>query len=389
VSSPRVALLLALVAGCGFEHGALGTDAGAGSGSADARGPDGPPGCVSFASQLDTCTLTGEGDLTLSGTNTYDTTTGRLLADTTPVAITRMQIQGDAGPIELLVVHDFHITANARLKAIGMQPLGILAYGTITLDTGAIIDASAGGAGARTSCSAGAIMGGANDGGAGGGGGGGFGGAGGTGGNGDADGTPTAGGTGGVAVAKPAGPLGGCPGAKGGDGADSGGNAGSAGGGLYLVARTRIDIAQSAAITVGGGGGQGGRVGSFSYGDAGGGGGGSGGMIWIESVIVRSDGTLAANGGGGGEASGNGDSGNGGTTGFASVSSAPGGSGNSSSGSDGGAGGALGMPNGVSVTGIQDGGGGGGGGGVGYIAIVSPSAVVTTASPTPIISATF
>jgi hypothetical protein len=385
------AVLLALVAhvaACGFPHGALDTDAG-GTGS-DAHRPDGPPGCVSFASQLDTCTLSGEGDLTLTGTNTYDTTMGRLLAGTTPVTITRMQIQGKAGPIELLVVHDFTITKNARLKAIGMHPLGILAYGTITLEDGAVLDASAGGGGARTSCSAGALVGSTNDGGAGGGGGGGFGGVGGTGGNGDADGTtPAAGGTGGVAVAKPAGPIGGCPGAKGGNGADPGGSAGPAGGALYLVAKTRIDLAINAAINVGGGGGQGGRISSFSFGDAGGGGGGSGGMILIESAIVRSDGVLAANGGGGGEASGDGDSGNSGTTGFASVSAAPGGSGNSGSGTDGGAGGALGMPNGVSVATIDNGGGGGGGGGVGYIVIASPSAVLSAASPTPIITATF
>jgi beta-lactamase regulating signal transducer with metallopeptidase domain len=63
--------------------------------------------------------------------------------------------------------------------------------------------------------------------------------------------------------------------------------------------------------------------------------------------------------------------------------------GNSARGPGGGCGGALGHPNGASVANIEGGGGGGGGGGVGYMVSASPSAVVPTASPTPIITPSF
>jgi hypothetical protein len=377
----RAWALLFLLAACSFEHGTQATDI-----DATVAGPDSPAGCASFSSQVDTCMLApSDQDVTLNGANTYDTTMGTLKSGANPVSITRMQLTGKAGPLEVMIVRDFRLMANAKLRATGTYPLAILAFGKIAIDGSAQIDVSVGGAGARTSCNGGAIMGMPNTGGAGGGGGGGFAAAGGNGGNGDKDGVmPTPGGVGGTAApSTPLGPLGGCPGAPGGNGDDNGGAAGVGGGAIYLVAAQRIDLAPGSGITAGGGGGKGGDAGFLSDGDAGGGGGGSGGMIMIESPIVRGDGVLAANGGGGGEASGNGGSGNPGTNGALGIGTASGGAGNSSSGTDGGGGGAKVTPGGDSVTTIDNGGGGGGGGSVGYIIIKSTDAVVALVSPNP------
>jgi hypothetical protein len=90
-----------LLAACSFEHGALPSD------TTDAIEPDGPPGCASFSSQLDTCALTpSDMDLTLSGTSTYNTDAGTLVTDQVSVSITRMQVAGKAGPLEVLIVRD-------------------------------------------------------------------------------------------------------------------------------------------------------------------------------------------------------------------------------------------------------------------------------------------
>ena len=371
------ACLVLLLAACSFEHGRVGAT------SPDANDHDAQPGCVSFSSQVDTCALAASDmDLTLTGVTTYDTNAGTLVAGTTPIAITHMQLAGKAGPLEVLIVRDFRMSTGAKLRATGTVPLAILAFGSIAIEANAAIDVSAGGAGARTTCAAGAINGVPREGGGGGGGGGGFAALGGSGGNGDADsGSLAAGGPGGELVAMPTGPLGGCPGAQGGAGNDAGGSGGLAGGAIYLVAAQKIEIAPGAGINAGGGGGDGGDAAAFSFGDAGGGGGGSGGVIWIESPLVRSAGTLAANGGGGGEASGGFSSGNGGETGALSAMPAAGGGGNSGPGTDGGNGGAQLAPQGRSVLDVGNGGGGGGGGSVGFIVVEGDDVMVAIASP--------
>jgi hypothetical protein len=373
-------VLLYLLAACSFEHGTPSADI-----DAAVVLPDSAEGCTSFSSQVDTCMLApSDQDITLTGANTYDTTMGKLMAGSNPVAITRMQVAGKAGLIELMIVRDFRLMANAKLRATGDVPLAILAFGKIAIDGSAQVDISQGGAGARATCDSGALAGMPSTGGGAGGGGGGFAAVGGTGGNGDKDGMMTTGGAGGAsATSIPLGPLGGCPGARGGDGDDSGGAGGAAGGAIYLVAKQRIDLAPGSGITAGGAGGKGGAAGFLSNGDAGGGGGGSGGMIMLEAPIVRGDGVLAANGGGGGEASGGGGGGNGGANGALGVGAANGGSGGSSTGTDGGAGGAKAAPAGVAVTAFDNGGGGGGGGSVGYIIIKSSDAVISLVSPNP------
>jgi hypothetical protein len=356
----KVAVVLTVLAACSFDHGEV-------PGPSTDADTDGIA-CTSFSTQVDTCALTGDQDLTLTGTNTYDTTMGTLNAGTTPVAITRMRLVGNAGQLETLIVHDFHMAANAQLRAVGNAPLAIVAFGTITLDGSSLIDATAGGAGARPTCAGAAVAGSPSGDGGGGGGGGAFAAAGGNGGNGNADGSAVPGGPGGNAEPTPAGPLGGCSGAKGGNGDDAGGAGGAGGGAIYLVSASRIDLAAGSGINVGGGGG-------------GGGGGGCGGMILLEARVVRSMGMLAANGGGGGEASGDGDSGNPGNTGLLGPGAAPGGRDHSPTGTDGANGGAQASTPGASVLDSLAGGGGGGGGGVGYIVIVSPDKVVAMASP--------
>jgi hypothetical protein len=368
------ALLYLFVGACSFEHGQSTTT------QPDAR-VDSPAGCRTFSSQFDTCGDSSVVDVVIGTTATYDTATGVMVNGANTLNVPHLMVEGKAGPIDVLLVRDMRMAPNARLRVNGPRPLAIIAYGSVTLETGAIIDASDGGAGARMTCPNSAVAGIGNTGGAGGGGGGGFAAIGGSGGNGNSDGEAAPGGTGGEVVSMPAGPLGGCSGASGGNGDDPGGVGGKGGGAIYIAAQTRIDIGTSAGINVGGGGGQGGRRESFSDGDAGGGGGGSGGMIMLESPIVHSVGVLAANGGGGGEASGGSGGGDNGDAGVLGTAAAAGGSGDSSSGTDGGAGGAKASPNGVSVTAGGAGGGGGGGGGVGFIVIESDDAMISTTSP--------
>ena len=368
-------LLLVLIAACSFKtHEVASTD-----GGGDAAPLIDAPMCQ-FSSQTDTCALGNPtNDLTLSGSNTYDTDTGLLDG----LAAPHMHLTGQAGTFDAIIVRNFHMTLGSSLRATGSLPLGIIAIGSINLDATTLIDVGVGGAGARTSCDSGAVAGQDDSGGAAGGGGGGYGGTGGRGGDGDSDGNGSMGGAGGAAAAPaPEGPLGGCPGAHGGMGDVAGGAGGASGGALYLAAKLAITLASSAGIQAGGGGGGPGLVGggTFDNGDTGGGGGGAGGMIFLESPTVHALGVLAANGGGGGEASGNGEAGNPGSDAILGTAAASGGHGGSSTGTDGGNGGA-GTGAAQSVTTIQSGGGGGGGGAVGIILLRATDLQVGTVSP--------
>ncbi|MBS1119546.1 MAG: hypothetical protein H6Q90_1774 [Deltaproteobacteria bacterium] len=362
-ASMRLALFC-LLAGCSFDPSAA-------IGDAAAIEHD---GCTSFSHQVDTCTLPPGTPLTLSGALTYDTTTGTLSSGGAPIAVTSLTLPTPAGEIEAIVATRVTLASDASLRAIGSRPFAIIATDTIVLATGgpasgALIDVSADGAGARSTCAGAALVGGDSDAGAGGGGGGGFGGPGGTGGIGNSDDTPSVGGMGG-GPSPPSGVLGGCAGARGGnDDHDDGGSGGAGGGAVYLVSAIRIDIETGAGIQAGGGAGAGGRQHGLFFGDAGGGGGGSGGMILLEAPVVATTGTLAANGGGGGEGSGSISPGNPGSPGLFATTRANGGNGRSSAGGDGGSGGAL-DRSGQSVT-PATGGAGGGGGGAGVIEVVS------------------
>lgn len=362
----RAVLALALTTGCGFST--PGTQQV--EGQTDAGAPD---ACATFSQQLDSCAASGA-DLTLSGMNVINTDTGILAAEGGPVTITSRLVTTATNAMEVRAVYVGTLTlaANAQLRAVGARPLALIASGKVYLLQNALIDVSAGGAGARSTCPGGPTKGEDDTLGAAGGGGGGFGAVGGFGGNGNGDDGGSTGGNYGVASTLPLGPLGGCAGAIGGTGADPGGDGGLGGGALYIVSASEIQLVDGAVINAGGGGGGGGKKLQSQYGDAGGGGGGSGGMILLEAPRLLSAGALAANGGGGGEGSGNGSAGKAGFAGRIDATRANGGSGGSPTGTDGGRGGAGVMTAGEPPGGADAGGAGGGGGGVGFIRVMSP-----------------
>jgi hypothetical protein len=356
---------------------------------ADTTPPPPPDACVTFSSQFDTCVLTGHIKLDLSGALEFNTDSGVLTSNGNPVMVATRAVQTHGAEVQALLATSLNLQPGAKLHAVGSRAFAIVATGSITLQPNAVIDVSAGGAGARMTCDNGPDRGENDGGGAAGGGGGGYGAKGGDGGDGNSDGLggDSDGGGGGEAAAEaPAGPLGGCPGAGGGD--QSSGNPGGApglgGGAVYLVSNATLGLVATAGIQAGGGGGAGGTR-NASFGDAGGGGGGAGGMIFLEARVLRTEGgILAANGGGGGQGSGNSAAGMPGATGLLSVDAAPGGQGGGSSGTNGAAGGNLAKPEGSKPTTVSPGGGGGGGGGVGIIRVMSPDQRLgTLVSPTP------
>ena len=378
--TPRMrwgAIVLGFLVGCGFRvSDAPGLqDALDGPGGGD--GMSGGEGCAtpSFSTQVDTCGLALDTDLTLSGNLvTYDTGTHELRVGAVVMAVAHMTLMAKAGDVDAILARDVHLTSGTDLVATGPLPFAIVASGSVTLDDGAAIDVGRGGAGALPVCSSPAHVGGSAAVG-GGGGGGGYGDAGGNGGTGNIAVAP--GGTGAGSIGMPDGPSGGCPGGSGGIGAASGAAAGGPGGGaLYIVAADSITLGGGAVLTAAGGGGRGG--GSIG---GGGGGGGSGGMIFLEALhVMGPTSQIAANGGGGGEGA-DGVAGSDGNPGSTSTSRAEGGTGGATNGTDGGRGGSQEQPAGEDVTAKLVGGGGGGGGSVGYIHIKSNDVQLGSVSP--------
>lgn len=358
--------LIGTVAACTFgDPTNVGPDAGTNPGS-DA--------CVSFSSQLDTCTLEQPIPLDMSGELVFNTDTGQLIGNGIPVTVISKVVPTLDGEVRVLFATLMILQNNTHLRAEGTLGFAIVATDSITMKAGSLIDVSAGGAGYRAVCPGGPTRGAGDSDGAAGGGGGGFGAKGGDGGNGDMDMVESLGGVGGAAASPPpAGVRGGCSGAGGGDQSimNRGGSAGLGGGAVYVVSNFTIGISDTAGIQAGGAGGAGGTR-TTGSGDAGGGGGGSGGMIFLEASVVRSEGVLAANGGGGGQGSGDDVAGAAGMPGLFGIDPAPGGQGANTSGTDGGAGGHRASPLGAKPTAADLGGGGGGGGGVGIIRVVSP-----------------
>jgi len=369
---------------CVNDRCVTGTSPGDGGSDAGPGGDGGSGGCMSFAVLVDTCLLSFDADLLVTGSASYDTDAHVLMIGGTaaPVAVKTLLIGSDQ--IDVISAHDVHLGVSARLRATGSHGLAIIASNDLAIDSDAQIDVSSGGAGARTSCPNGATRGQDSTNGAGGGGGGGFGAAGGSGGDGNRDGVPATGGAQGKAEPSfPLGLHGGCPGAAGGTGDLLGGAGGPGGGALYLVAAGRMVFDSLAPLSAGGGGGGGGAH-TANNGDAGGGGGGSGGLLVLEAPHIQAQmATIAANGGGGGEGSDRGGGGASGSPATLTTNRATGGSGGAVTGSDGGDGGSFLGPSGGSVTASADGGGGGGGGGVGFIRIRSPDAAFLAISPTP------
>ena len=153
---------------------------------------------------------------------------------------------------------------------------------------------------------------------------------------------------------------GGCAGQ---DGDASTGSAGHGGGGVFLISKTKIELAGT--ILAGGQGGAG-----AAAGQGGGGGAGTGGMIGFDAPSIHVANGVYANGaGGGGGISGGNNAGSNGTD-SSGAGPAAGGDGGANAGGNGGSGSAQ-SNGGVGVTasaGITNNtGGGGGGGGVGII----------------------
>lgn len=372
----RSVVLAGALAGCSFSASL--------DGSTDAS-PKPQDACVTYSEQLDTCTLVMGPALELAGTLEFSTLTGMLTDKTTGdlVEVTTVTLSTKEEAVTAIVAQNVTLAPGTTLRALGPRGFAIIATDSIRLGANALVDVSDNGAGAHTvMCANGPTKGDDDNGGAGGGGGAGFAAAGGPGGdsNDDAIGPPTAGGDGGMLLPEPAGPRGGCPGAPGGNGDEVGGSGGRGGGAVWLAAGALIELAAGAGINAGGAGG-GGGIRTGSQGDAGGGGGGSGGVIWIEAPRVRSDGILAANGGGGGEGSGGDGAGVNGMPGLLALTRAPGGTGGSDSGAAGGAGGHRDGAAGLVAADPEAGGGGGGGGSVGFIRVLSPDKTVSASSP--------
>jgi hypothetical protein len=367
------AVVLGLLAGCGF-HAPAAQDGPGGGGDMSGSG------CMSFSSQVDTCSLTLDTDLTLTGHITYDTATHELRVEGAVTTVAHMTLPAKAGDVDAILARNVHITSGSGLTATGLRSFAIIASGSVTLDDTAEIDVGHGGAGALGVCSTPPHAGGPDPGGAGGGGGGAYGDAGGNGGAGNHN--VSTGGAGGGSITMPDGPLGGCPGAAGGRGGAGVAAAGGHGGGaLFIVAADRIELGDMAVLTAGGGGGRGGNQTGGSA-DGGGGGGGAGGMIFLEAPhVIGPNALVAANGGGGGQGGDGGAAGNNGQDGLTLASGAAGGTGGAVNGSDGGRGGSRGQTAGDNVTTSVSGAGGGGGGSVGYIHVVSSDMQLGSVSP--------
>jgi hypothetical protein len=260
---------------------------------------------------------------------------------------------------------------SGTFRVVGPRPLIVLATGTATLGSGAMLDLAShvngqAGAGAGSpDCNFGgspSTGGGISGGGAGGS----FGGKGGDGGDGaqgvshGTAGTPT--------VVPPATLRGGCSGQA---GAGAGGNAGGGGGGVVLVIAHTIEI--DGTVDASGAGGAGGASGS-----GGGGGGGSGGLVVLDFTSLALGGTprVFANGGGGGGGSSTGNPGMPGADPTSPTSPASGGAGGNANAGGGGDGSYSATPTGgTGGHGMSTASGGGGGGGAGYIILYGPTMI--------------
>src|SRR3954464_10454153 len=127
-------LMLGLVvgeaaAGCGFHSpSAAVVDSGADTGS------DGSGGCTSFAALVNTCQLSFDADLTVTGSASYDTDAHVLMIGGTamPVALKTVMIGVDQ--IDVLSAHDVHLTPSAHLRATGSHGLAIIASNDFLID---------------------------------------------------------------------------------------------------------------------------------------------------------------------------------------------------------------------------------------------------------------
>ena len=109
--------------------------------------------CTRFSRQLDTCGLPLMTDLSIAQAATYNTSTRELRVGGLLTATVSASVNVNGRTVDALLVRDLTIASGVTLRAAGDQPAGappfvIIAGGTVTLDDGAAIDVSDGGAGA-------------------------------------------------------------------------------------------------------------------------------------------------------------------------------------------------------------------------------------------------
>jgi len=340
--------------------------------------PDEPPAidasCI--IGGLDLCAFQAKTPININDLDLLDT-------DTDARCVTFPQA---GGPDACLVyTTSLQISGPGTLRAVGSRPLYLVSQFDITVigqvDLGSFRNPQSTGAGANgTGCSFEQVPG--NDvGGAGGGAGGSFHGKGGDGGGGDSDnsnnpkdGSAAAGQATGESNTPPDFARGGCPGQRGGNGGGS--NGGASGGAVWLFANGKIEVRNGAGIRATGAGASGGQTQN-----AGAGGAGSGGYIKLVGATLVIEGTLSANGGGGGEGGSGIAGGDFGGDGNLSGTAANGGN-SAASGGNGGRGSAGGTLDGSSGSNATSG-GGGGGGGAGFIVLVGTRSGAGVVSPDP------
>ncbi len=379
--------------GCSFEGdgnpGGDGDGDGDGNGDGDVDGGMKPSSSEFAAAHVPISGWTfGEGDLTIAGTVTIDTSDRSLSGASLPSGALFDQIQqlgasgGNPSPPEvaLLRLRSLTVEPGGILQIRGDVPLIIAAATNIVIrgevDASANDDRDGPGALARGR---------GQDGGVapqnqrnGGGGGGGFGSTGGDGGEVLSGSQATGGST--YGNSEQSFLLAGSAGGRGREflcDSDRGGG----GGGIQLSAFDMLTLESGALIHANGGGGDSGR--GCVVVSSGGAGGGSGGAIFLEGETVSIMGTVVANGGGGGA----GNEGGSGQNGKRDADSASGGSSSSDNSSDGGDGATSGNAEDGSDGDGDDRNSGGGGGGSGRIRIKAPAPTLGgLISPTPVSS---
>jgi hypothetical protein len=358
------------------DSGVSNTDSGVSD--TDSGGDAAPTSIVGFAASnlgglgtIDTTKLT---DVSIAAATTIDSDVddSATLGSTPGSVVYQVVTQSDGSSLGVYVARSWTIPAGAIVHTKGAYPIVLVA--TTTIDISGALDASSAknvaGAGALTPTTVGVGTGAGGSGSA-------------TLGVAAAGGTFCgAGGTGGFYTAQSAATVAaayGTPtltpllaGASGGVGANA---AGAGGGAIQLVAGTSISIQEGGSVAANGGGG--GNSGSVAVSAIQiGSGGGSGGAVLLESPVVTVNGTVAANGGGGG-----GNSGNFGQDGQTTATPAMGTGTGSGLGGNGSGGTAI-----VGVAGANGSGSagtgndippGGGGGGAGWIRINTTSSAAT------------
>src|SRR5262245_62117196 len=118
--------MLGAAAGCGFGPGTPET--------ANDAGVDVGTNCTSFATKVDTCQLSFEGEFAVDGMAPYDTDSHMLIVGTS--TMTRMSksttIEGD--PVDVISARNIRIAAHGSLRVTGSRALVLIANDTLVIE---------------------------------------------------------------------------------------------------------------------------------------------------------------------------------------------------------------------------------------------------------------